>query len=367
MAGLTKDKRTGYYIAQFHDADRTPTRKRVSTRVRNKRAAERLRRLWEAAYAEGSYDPWTDRPPVAHEEAPARAVTTVTLASSRDAFLASRSHLALNTRLNYDRVVGRFVAYAGEGRPVGGVTARDVERWVGGLVVRPVTRANYVRHLRAYFRYCKGQGWTRRDPTEDVRLERVPRRFPKALRPEQVEAVARYAEAHCRDGDQRSSAWAAPFIRLGAETALRRNELLNLRWDHVDLDVGHLTVACTDAFTSKSGAERRVPLSAKAVAVLRDWRRRPSATGLVLEAGSGPVDPATCSKTVKRFAVAAGVPELTPHVLRHSCLTWLVERGVPVPVVQRFAGHADVATTMLYCSVADDVAGDRIRSALDGG
>lgn len=147
---------------------------------------------------------------------------------------------------------------------------------------------------------------------------------------------------------------------------MRRNELLHLRWDHVDLAKGYLTVACTDAFTSKSGAERRVPLSARAAPVLRRLRdERPSRSGLVLEAGEGRgVHPGTCSKAVKRFAVAAGVPALTPHVLRHSCITWLVERGVPVPVVQRFAGHGDVATTMRYCSLADDVYAERVRAAL---
>lgn len=230
--------------------------------------------------------------------------------------------------------------------------------------MKPVTKTNY---LRAFCRYCVQQSWVGTDEVEGVGLERVPRRFPKALRPEEVEAVAAYAEAHARDGDQRSSAWAAPFIRFGAETALRRNELLNLRWVDLDLEARHLTVRCTDSFTSKSGAERRVPLSARAVGALDDWRSRPSSTGLVFEAGAGPVDPGTCSKTVKRFAVAVGVPSLTPHVLRHSCITWLIERGVPVPVVQRLAGHADVATTMLYCSVANEVASGLIRRALDGG
>ena len=77
------------------------------------------------------------------------------------------------------------------------------------------------------------------------------------------------------------------------------------------------------------------------------------------------VHPGTCSKTVKRFAVAAGVPALTPHVLRHSCITWLLERGVPVPVVQRLAGHGSVEVTMRYCAIADDVYVDWIRGALD--
>src|SRR5690606_13579106 len=166
-------------------------------------------------------------------------------------------------------------------------------------------------------------------------------------------------------GEVRSSAWVAPFIRLGAETGLRRNELLHLTWDRIDLRAGYLTVACTDAFTTKSGAERRIPLSQRARKVLVRMRReRVSVTELVFESGGKGIDPHTCSDTVKRYAVKAGVPRLTPHVLRHTAITRLTERGVPVPIVQRFAGHADVSTTMRFCSIADDAYADRLVSAL---
>ena len=363
MAGLIR-KQTGTYAVQFYDSARTPKRKRVPTGVRDKRAAERLRRDWEARYAEGRYDPWTQPPPT--EQARPVRRQPLTLGQARSRFLLSRSHKAPNTIANYERVTGWFVAHAGNETLLSDVTASRVQEWIGGLSIKPVTRANYVRHLRAWFRYCIREQILTADPCEGVRLERVPKHFPKALRPHQVEAAALYAEANARDGASRSSAWAAPFIRLGAETAMRRNELLHLRWEHVDLDAGHLTVSCTDAFTSKSGAERRIPLSSRARSVLqRHLQTHPSRSGRVLEGGGGvPVHPGTCSKSVKRFAVAAGVPALTPHVLRHSCITWLIERGVPVPVVQRFAGHADASTTMLYCSVADDVYADQIRGAL---
>lgn len=360
MASLFKDKRTGIYNLQFYDRARRPRTKRVSLRVRDKRTADRLRIEREAAYARGEWDPWAPR-----AEPDAEAVSLATLGGAREAFLASRAHKAANTRANYERVTGWLADHVGAQTPTASVRASHVEGWLATLDVKPVTRANYVRHLRAFFRFCVERGAAERDPTGDVRLERVPKRLPKALAPEEVERVAAYAEANCRDGEERSSAWAAPFIRLGAETAMRRNELLHLRWEHVDLESGHLTVACTDAFTSKSGAERRIPLSDRAAAVLTRLReKRPSATGYVLEAGAGPVLPDTCTQTVRRFADKAGVPGLTPHVLRHSCLTWLAQKGVPVPVIQRFAGHADVTTTMLYVSVADDVYGDQIRTAL---
>ena len=366
MASLFKDVRTGVFVVEFSDRTRRPRNKRVSTSVREVRSAERLRRYWEAEYAEGRYDPWSDAAPVPGTRGRGETQrATATLAEARERFLASRAHRAANTVANHERVSRWFMTHVGTQRPAASVTSLDIEAWLATLTIKPVTRANYVRHLRTFFRYCVAESIAVADPTEAVRLERVPRHFAKALRMEDIERVAAYAETHCRDGAVRSSAWAAPFIRLGAETAMRRNELLNLRWEHVDLVAGHLTVACTEAFTTKSGRERRIPLSAKATDLLVRLRReRPCMTGLVIEAAGQPVASHTCSDVVARFARRAGVPALTPHVLRHSCITRLIERGVPVPVVQRFAGHADVTTTMRYCSVASDVYADQIRAAL---
>lgn len=367
MAGISRDRRTGIYLVLFFDSGRTPQRKQVPSGVRDARAAGRLRQYWEAEYAEGRYDPWTDAPPVPGTRGRGEAQrATVTLANARVRFLESRAHRAANTVANHERVSRWFMTHVGTQRPAASVTSLDIEAWLASLTIKPVTRANYVRHLRTFFRYCIAESIIATDPTEAVRLERVPRHFAKALRMEDIERVAAYAETHARDGQHRSSAWAAPFIRLGAETAMRRNELLNLRWEHVDLGAGHLTVACTEVFTTKSGRERRIPLSVRALSVLGQLQRRRCVTGLVIEAAGSSVAPHTCSDVVARFARRAGVPALTPHVLRHSCITRLIEQGVPVPVVQRFAGHADVTTTMRYCSVASDVYADQIRSALAG-
>ncbi len=366
MASLCKDSRSSIYVVEFYDLSRTPAKRRVSTAVRDHRAADRLRKHWEAEYASARYDPWTEAPPaLASSGRPRpRPSKLTTLQDARCVFLSSRAHRAANTLANYERVTRWFIDHVGADALAAGVASTDIERWLATLDVRPVTRANYVRHLRAFLRFCVAEGFAARDVTADVQLARVPRHFPKALRPEDVERVAAYAEEHARDGQQRSSAWVAPFVRLGAETAMRRGELLALLWDHVDLTAGHLTVACTDSFTTKSGAERRIPLSSRALHVLGRLRHRPNVTGHVIEAAGRTVDGHTCSDVVARFADRAGVPTLTPHVLRHSCITWLIERGVPVPVVQRFAGHADIATTMRYCSVAHDVYADQIRSAL---
>jgi integrase len=64
------------------------------------------------------------------------------------------------------------------------------------------------------------------------------------------------------------------------------------------------------------------------------------------------------------YARKAGLDGVGVHGLRHTAITRLVERGVPVPIVQRFAGHADITTTMRDCSIDDDVYAERVKKAL---
>ncbi|HLA63218.1 MAG TPA: hypothetical protein VK610_02240, partial [Rhodothermales bacterium] len=144
MAGLSKDKRTGIYVLQFYDPLCAPARKRVPTGVRDSRSAERLRRFWEAEYAEGRWDPWTQPPPVPGDKRQRTPVSRLTLDEARSLFLTSRAHRAANTYANYDRVTGWLMAYVGGNRPIASLEASDVQTWIDGLSVRPRTRANYV-------------------------------------------------------------------------------------------------------------------------------------------------------------------------------------------------------------------------------
>jgi hypothetical protein len=100
MAGLSKDARTSLYVVQFFDPERRPTRRRVPTAVRELRAAERLRRFWEAEYAEGRWDPWAESAPIQGSARPLVRQPRVTLGEPRSAFLDSRAHRAANTRAN---------------------------------------------------------------------------------------------------------------------------------------------------------------------------------------------------------------------------------------------------------------------------
>ncbi len=365
MAGLHKDKRTGIYVVQFYDPDRLPRRKQASTGARDLRTATRIHRHWEAASAEGWFDPWVDVPPVPGARTrPQRVRQTVDVGESRAQFLQTKSHRALNTRLNYERVTRWFVEHVGERQPVQAVTSDVVRGWLDSLDVKPITKANYVQHLRTYFRYCVGEGWLTEDPTERVGLERVPKTFPKAMTAADAARLVEAARALPRSGW-----WLGPLVQTALWTALRRAELTHLRWSDVDLEARRLTVACADGFTSKSGADRAVPLSDGACALLAAHRaeaeRRLGSPYYAFEHGRGQVALSTLTHAVTRAARGAGV-QATVHGLRHTAITRLVERGVPVPVVQRLAGHGDISVTMKYVHVGADVYADQVRRAFDG-
>lgn len=358
MASLVKQD--GLFYAQFYSPDSQPQRKRVPLRTRTRRTAEQVKRQMEDAWATGDFDPW--RPKAAPAEMPATTPDPApdTVEAAAVAFYESRSHRTLRTRQTYADIVGRFVGSLPQGSPVRGLTPAHVVRWLDSTDARDVARRTYTKHLSTFFRFCVGEGWMDADVTAGVKLKRIPKRFPKALTPADVQAVL---DAVKREGG--SSAWIGDVITVGVHTALRRGEIVSLRWAAVDLEGRMLTVACTDDFETKSGKERRIPLSDAALAVLSRLHRdrRPDPQSHVFQHTRGPVNGDYLGHVFTKFTRKAKLPDVGIHALRHTALSWLAMKGVPVPVMQRFAGHADIKTTMLYCHVAQDVYADAITRA----
>ncbi len=251
----------------------------------------------------------------------------------------------------YGRELERFITFAAErGRrdpaAVGGDDVRDYVFHLGDLGLAPTSVRRAQSALRTYFGFLLEEGTLEHDPTEGLQSPRVARPLPNVL---DTGAVSALLEAPRLDSPMywRDRA----ILEFLYATGVRVSELVGLRMTDLDLEEGLCTVF------GKGSKERMVPLGGPAcVAVSRYLREvRPA-----LEKGKGggrvflnqrgrPLSRTAVWKIVKTAAGLAGIEgSVSPHVLRHTFATHLLEGGADLVAVQELLGHADISTTQIY-------------------
>jgi integrase/recombinase XerD len=226
----------------------------------------------------------------------------------------------------------------------------------GHLAVRSQSRA--VVTLRGLFRHLRAERHLDHDPTEDLTLPRLPRRLPEVLGVEDVdrllEAVERAAQTP-GPGERRALRDLAMVQTLYA-TGLRVSELVKLRRSDVHLDRGYLVTL------GKGRKQRLVPLGERAIAAVARYldEARPGFDGerqhpgLFLTHLGRPMTRQGFWLLLGRYVRAAGLTKhVSPHTLRHSFATHLLERGADLRAVQAMLGHADVGTTQIYTHLSN--------------
>ncbi len=216
------------------------------------------------------------------------------------------------------------------------------------------TLHNHVSGLRTFFKYWLKRGKVKRNPFLGVPLPKLERRLPKFLTEEQMKLLL--------NGPQRAlaneslDAFTAWRDRLAMELlyggGLRVSELVGLNYGDIDFSGGVARVL------GKGRKERLCPLGRVAMAVLVKFRdefaRDVSPTGAVLVEPTGRrMTTGAVQKMLKRYLALAGLPlDLTPHKLRHSYATHLLNAGADLRLVQELLGHAQLATTQVYTHVS---------------
>jgi integrase/recombinase XerD len=281
-------------------------------------------------------------------------------------YLAVERGLARNTLDAYGRDLGRYARYlhshgvtdatqAEEATVTGFVAFLAAREYAEGKRYRPSSVARALAAVRMFHLFLLREGDASGNPSEGVVRPKVPRTLPRPLSVDEVESIlAAPGEAD------------APGLRDRAilETlygaGLRISELVGLDVDEVDLDEGSVRVM------GKGSKERMVPLGRFAVAALESYltRARPvlagprSGAALFLNQRGGRLTRQGATRVLKTAASRAGVTKrVTPHTLRHSFATHLLEGGADVRVVQELLGHASLATTQIYTLVT----GERLR------
>jgi integrase/recombinase XerD len=237
----------------------------------------------------------------------------------------------------------------------------EVESYVADLRssdLAPATVARAVVALRSLHRFLAEEGRTTSDAGAGVEMPRVPAGLPKALAEEEVAALLGAVV-----GDEPVARRDRAILEVLYGTGLRISELVNLRLADLDLESALLR-----AF-GKGAKERVVPVGRHAARALADWlapggrpaleperwARRDDADAVFLNRRGGRLSRQGAWLVVTRWGAAVGLEgKLTPHVLRHSCATHMLDHGADIRAVQEMLGHATVSTTQVYTKVSTE-------------
>lgn len=262
--------------------------------------------------------------------------------------------LAANTVAAYGRDLEKFRRFC-QARKLTPprVGRQQVVDFLGSLYQQGLDSRSVARHLvtlRNFFRFLRQEGAIRREPTEHIESPRVWKRLPKFLTVEEVERLLG-APGSVTPVDLRDKA----MLEVLYATGLRVSELVNLKVADVQLEASYLRCL------GKGSKERVVPLGKQATAAIETYLRqarvklgrRRASPHLFLSRRGQAMTRQNFWRLLRLRARAAGIrTRLTPHVLRHSFATHLLERGADLRSVQVLLGHSDISTTQIYTHVA---------------
>ncbi len=261
----------------------------------------------------------------------------------------------------YRRDIERFRRFTAEqGWALKDILAEEVlaflaaERSAGA---RESTLARRQSSLRALFRFATGVGAVTADPCTELPSPRPGRRLPRLLSATQVARLLAAPDIS-RPLGRRDRA----LLELLYATGARVSEVADLRTDSV---LDRLSVVRCEG---KRNKHRLVPLGTRAQAALKRYlaeerpvlaAKGPGEPWLFLSRGGRRLGRERLFVLARQYALKAGLPAISPHVLRHSFATHLLENGADLRAVQDMLGHTDIATTEIYTHVD----GKRLRSA----
>ncbi|MFN3865242.1 MAG: site-specific tyrosine recombinase XerD [Demequina sp.] len=290
------------------------------------------------------------------------------LADEREAYLAHvtvERGLSTNTVSAYRRDLGRYETFLnGRGRPgLSDATRADVAAFAeaigtgadGGRALAPASASRTVVAVRGWHKFAVAEGWTRDNPSLDVKPRAVPKRLPKAISTDDVARILDQAGA----GDGVAPVRDRALLELVYASGARISEAIGLDVDDVALAPGEQAVL----LRGKGRKERVVPIGAYAADALDAYLVRARSAlaqsgrgtaALFLNTRGSRLSRQSAWAILKVASERAGIDGVSPHTLRHSFATHLLSGGADVRVVQELLGHASVTTTQIYTAVTQD-------------
>ena len=267
-------------------------------------------------------------------------------------YLRVERGLADNTVQAYSRDLVKFLQFLEtRGLTPLVVGQNQISEYTGALGRELSARsvARNISAIRMFFRFLATEGKINENPARLLETPKLPSKLPEVLSTREVERLLSQPDATNPRG-QRDRAMFEVLYAAG----LRVSELVKLKFSNINLEAGYLRTL------GKGSKERIVPLGEKAIEAIKEYisggrthlTKGLNSPYLFLTSRGGPMSRQGFWKTIKRRGMAAGIKKrITPHGLRHSFASHLLEAGADLRSVQVMLGHADISTTQIYTHV----------------
>jgi integrase/recombinase XerD len=276
------------------------------------------------------------------------------------AYIQVEKGLARNSLESYRRDLTRLQGWADKsGKPVERLARQDIREWIAhlsreGLAPSSVSRA--VSAARGFFRFLMLDGHIKTQPTNDINTPQNPSHLPRFLTEEEMNRLLLVPDISTPEGLRDRA-----MLELLYASGLRVSELVSMKL--ADLDIHSGLITCH----GKGSKQRRVPMGKSAAHWLQSYtalRARSvnaSSPRLFLGGHGQPLTRYFAWAMLKRYALRIGLKGVSPHTLRHSFATHLLQRGADSRSVQALLGHSDISTTQIYTHITDR----HLRAAYD--
>mgnify|MGYP005820173677 FL=1 len=271
-------------------------------------------------------------------------------------FLENEKKLSENTLQSYKRDLKQFKRYLESyGLRFDRVKKEDIEDYIKEMAEdenkKPASISRSIASLRSFYQFIVKRKKIKVDPTKDVKAPKVEKRVPSVLTSEEVELLLEQP----KDIDLKGIRDKA-MLEFAYATGMRVTEIISLNLDDVNLEEGYVT--CRNG-----NKQRNIPLGKMSLKALKEYIeeardiliKSESEQALFVNINGGRLTRQGFWKIIKYYKEQAHITkDITPHVLRHSFATHLLQNGADIKAIQTMLGHSDISSTQVYMQFQDE-------------
>lgn len=267
-------------------------------------------------------------------------------------YLAVEKGLAANSLAAYGRDLREMAEWvAKNGLVIDSLKPEDIREWLIDLSRKGIsqrTKRRKISSIRGFFKFALAEGHIDTDPSETIESPQIGQYIPAFLSVEDIEMLFSVPETDTDKGILDRA-----LLELIYSSGLRVSEVISLRLSDVDTETRVLTC------TGKGSKTRKVPVGSAAVEWLNLYlpvrRSLETTSDLLFVSNTGrPLTRQYVHKMIREYAGQCGLTNVSPHTLRHSFATHLIQNNADIRSVQQMLGHADISTTQIYTHITSE-------------